>query len=308
MITTVTLSPCIDKTVLLADFDAGKVNRAESTRLDVGGKGINVSLALAALGVPSRAIGLNFESGERVEDTLKAAGVQTDFIRCRGQLRTNTKIYVKKTGNTIEINEQNPEVHDKAVAKVIELCSRVAKDRENSIFVFSGSIPPGVPEDIYLRLANAVKDANPSAKIILDTVGKPLLEGMKSAPCLIKPNVEELEKTFNTSLLTDEETVLLCREMIKRHGIGAVLVSNGQKGATAVTELETISSPAIKITPKSAQGAGDAMVAGACYALSKDLPIADVLRYGLAAAAGAVELEGTAFCGRERFEELLAER
>ena len=151
MITTLTLSPCIDKTVTLRNFDPDRVNRAESIRLDAGGKGINVSIALAALGVKSNSVLLGFEGSQMIFNALDGYGIGHDQVRCHGRLRTNLKIFDTATGKTIELNEQNPEVSPDTVEKVIELCRQRAE--LSDIFVLSGSIPPGMPADIYRRIA-----------------------------------------------------------------------------------------------------------------------------------------------------------
>lgn len=306
MITTVTLSPCIDKTSVVETFDPDKMNRVITSRLDAGGKGVNVSLALSALELPSRAIGLNFDLGDRIENTLRDAGVSVDFIRCSGRIRTNMKIYVQDTKRTIEINEQNPEVTPRIVRRIIEQCRRVAGDRMNDIFVLAGSIPPGMPADIYAQLITEIRQENQRAKIILDAVGEPLLKGLQASPYMIKPNAEELERSFGVELSSDDDIAALCRDIISEYGVSIVLVSKGADGAIAVTKTEVVTMPAIRIAAKSAQGAGDAMVAGACFAISRGLSVGDIIRCGTCAAAGAVEREGTAFCGRERFEELIS--
>ena len=71
MIYTVTLSPALDRTLTIPGFTAGRVNRVESVRLDPGGKGINVSKNLLAMGVTNRALGLlGGDTGERIEAAL----------------------------------------------------------------------------------------------------------------------------------------------------------------------------------------------------------------------------------------------
>lgn len=302
MITTVTLSPCIDKTVTVRRFDPKRMNRVESSRLDAGGKGINVCLALAALEIKSRAVYMNFDGGDIIGEALDRAGVEAAPIKCPGRIRTNLKIYDEAEGNTIELNEQNPPIPQKALLKLTEIFKNAAVG--SRVVVLSGSVPAGVPKDIYKQLSLAARQANSSVKIVLDSEGEPFLEGLSASPCLVKPNIEELERTFGVKLSDDGEIAGLARDIIKKYSVETVLVSLGAGGAMAVTEKNIARVPALGIVPKSAQGAGDAMVAGACLAIMHGMSASDIVRCGSCVAAGAVELEGTAFCTRERFEEL----
>ena len=304
MITTVTLSPCIDKTAELSRLEHSKINRAENIRLDPGGKGINVCLALAALKSQTAALLLNFDGGDIITSALDREGIEYCEVKCPGRIRTNLKIYERDTRQTVEINEQNPTVPQKALVRMTELVRQYAKKSE--ILVLSGSIPAGVPSDIYKTLSEAAKAENPAVKTVLDAEGTPLLEGLKASPYLIKPNVEELERTFGLCLSGEESIAALSRRIIAEYGVCVVLVSMGDRGALAVTKCDFVREGVPQIVAKSAQGAGDAMVAGACYAIRKGLSVRDILRCGTCAAAGAVELSGTAFCSRNRFEELYA--
>ena len=303
MVTTVTLSPSVDKTVTLSGLKTGGVNRAESVLFNAGGKGINVSLALSSLGEKSEALGLIFDKGEIITEALSRAGVAHSFISCPGGIRCNTKIYDRASGITTEINEKNPGVPPSALSDLKKLVAE--RCLKSDILVLSGSVPPGTPPDIYLDLAEAARRENPDIKIILDSSGEPFLRALDASPYLIKPNTAELEEAFGEPARTPAEVVSLSRRLIEKYHIGVVLASCGAGGAYIVTPEEALFAPPCKISPKSAQGAGDAMTAGACLAVLRDLGAGNILRYGTCAACGSVELEGTAFCTRTRFEELL---
>ena len=57
MIVTVTMNPAIDKTVDIDALERGGLNRIQHVELDAGGKGINVSKTIHALGGKSVATG-----------------------------------------------------------------------------------------------------------------------------------------------------------------------------------------------------------------------------------------------------------
>lgn len=57
MIYTVTLNPALDYILRLPRLSSEDVNRADSAQLLCGGKGINVSMVLSGLEVPTRALG-----------------------------------------------------------------------------------------------------------------------------------------------------------------------------------------------------------------------------------------------------------
>ena len=56
MIVTFTANPSVDRTLEIPEFARGAVIRATQTRVDGGGKGVNVTRALAANGHPSIAV------------------------------------------------------------------------------------------------------------------------------------------------------------------------------------------------------------------------------------------------------------
>ncbi len=303
MTTTVTLSPCLDKTVACEKFDVDSMNRVELLSLDIGGKGINVSRALKRLGLKTKALGFNFAGGEMIERTLERENIPHDFIKCEGDLRINLKVFDRSRHNTIEINEKSALVSDDKLEEFTESFVRSVRKSDN--LVLTGSLPAGMPSDIYKTLGELAKKENPDIRIILDAQGEVLQKGLEAKPFMIKPNLYELEATFGTKLYSTEDIISLCRKIIEDYGVKIVLASMGAKGAVLVTKDEAIFREALKVEVNSTQGAGDSMVAGFCLAAQKGLPLGKALNYAVCCAAGAISGIGTSFCDLDKLNELL---
>ena len=95
MIYTVTLNPAIDYVVRLGgSLQPGGINRSAQEDYEFGGKGVNVSRVLHALGVESALLGFvaGF-TGEGLEQGLRGMGLDTRFIRLPGGMtRINVKL------------------------------------------------------------------------------------------------------------------------------------------------------------------------------------------------------------------------
>ena len=61
-----------------------------------------------------------------------------------------------------------------------------------ALLVISGSLPPGMPADTY---ADIIRMANRrGVRVILDTDGEPLRQGLRAKPFMVKPNVHEARR------------------------------------------------------------------------------------------------------------------
>ena len=145
MVYTVTFNPAIDYVVHISDMKPGATNRSEREEMYFGGKGINVSVVLRELGIPSKALGFTAGfTGEAIEKGLADMGINTDFVHLeKGNSRINVKI---KAAEETELNGQGPYIDDKAVA---ELFDRLEELSEGDTLILAGSIPPSLPSDIY---------------------------------------------------------------------------------------------------------------------------------------------------------------
>lgn len=108
MIVTVTMNPAIDKTVDIQRMEVGGLNRIQRVEMDAGGKGINVSKTIRALGGNSVATGFTGgNAGRIIEDVLKDQGITTDFVHVEGETRTNQKV-VEKSGRLRSSMNRDP--------------------------------------------------------------------------------------------------------------------------------------------------------------------------------------------------------
>lgn len=301
MVLSVTLNPCIDKTIYLDNLEVGAYNRVKNTRVDLSGKGLNVSTVLNNLKEETMCMGLNFrESGNTLEHAMTARGLQYYFVRSEGAIRTNIKLFDQFNHILTEVNEAGPNVSFAAIEKLVDEID-VRLDHTH-ILVLSGSVPPGVPANIYQRLIHLAHKKD--VKTVLDTTGEPFRLGLEEKPFLIKPNSKEFEQAFKNELKSGKGPLEVARQIVDG-GIPYVCISMGADGALLLDQEHTYRAKAVPVEAKGLTGAGDSMVAGMCYALRKRLDTADMLRYAMACASGSVRQEGTLLAQEADVKELL---
>ena len=238
MIATVTLNPALDKTMAIRGFAIGATNRASIEQIDAGGKGINVAKAARQLGCPAIALGfLAGANGRWIADALQAMGIPCDFEWVPGETRVNLKIKDPLTGTETEINEPGFQVG----ADNLESLKRKIEEQAGlcSVMVFSGSLPPGVPPEIYAEFIRIAR--NRGAQTILDTAGAALKYGIAAGPDLIKPNRAEAEEVLGTRIDGEAALVGAARRLLEL-GARVVVLSLGADGALAVSPARAVAS------------------------------------------------------------------
>lgn len=303
MIITLTMNPAIDKTAELDTLQIGELNRLCNVMMDAGGKGINVSKTIQNLKGSSIAYGLLAgNSGKFIEDKLEQLKIQHRFIKIDGNTRTNLKVLDKNKVLT-ELNESgpSPKANDLTL-----LCDNIKQQlQKDDILVISGSVPANVATHLYYDLIQIAHQNE--AKVILDADGELFKEGIKAHPNIIKPNRFELCQYFNVKEdISLQEMIGLARKWICE-GVELVAISMGSEGALFVSETQAIRVPALKITPHSSVGAGDAMVAGIAYSLDHAYNFENLVRLSVAVSAGAVVTKGTNPPDKALVDELINE-
>ncbi len=256
MVYTVTFNPAVDYVVRADDITVGGLNRTSDEKIYFGGKGINVSMVLAELGVKSRALGFvaGF-TGDAIEKGVRDSGVEADFIRLeKGFSRINVKI---KSECETELNGQGPDIDDKALDRLFAKLDRIS---DGDTIVLAGSIPKSMPSDIYERILKRLQGRK--IKAVVDATGDLLLNVLKYKPYLIKPNNHELGEMFGVTLKAADEIAQYAKKL-KNMGAQNVLISMAGDGALLIDENgKTHICGVCKGTVKNSVGAGDSMVAG----------------------------------------------
>jgi 1-phosphofructokinase len=289
MITTVTLNPAVDKTIEIDNFSVGNVNRISSSRLDAGGKGINVSKVIQSLGGESRAVGiLAGKNGEFISEYLDSIKIDNDFVFIDGETRINTKVVDKIKHTNTDINEIGPLVSAENLDKV---CSKFYETaQKDSILILSGSIPKNVDKSIYKMWIEKAKLKG--LKTILDADGELFKQGIEAGPYLVKPNINELEGLFNKKIDTTEEAIKAAKELLN-YGIEIVVVSLGADGALFVKKDLVILASGITVEVKSTVGAGDSMVAALALSMDKGYDFEKAVKLSVACGTASVMTSGT---------------
>ena len=289
MIVTLTPNPSVDRTVSITDLHRGEVHRATASRIDPGGKGVNISRALTAHKARTLAVlPAGGPQGHLLAELLAEAGIDVNIVPIGGSIRANLAL-VEPDGTTTKINEQGPLLSGSELEAL--LAGAVATLREKpSWLVGSGSLPPGVDGNLYAGLVRRGRDAG--VRVAIDASGPALRHAVAAGPDLIKPNLEELEELVERSLNTLGDVVAVALDLVA-HGVATVVVSLGRQGALLVTPSVTAHAVAPVSAPLSTVGAGDALLAGYLYATGSGSTAVDALCTGVALGAAAVSLPGS---------------
>ena len=156
MIYTVTFNPSLDYIVSVDDFKLGLTNRTSSELILPGGKGINVSTILMNLGIESTALGFvaGF-TGEEIVHEVEEMGIKSDFIPVEnGISRINMKL---KSIDGTEINGVGPHISEEKVSLLMKQLDRLGA---GDVLILAGSIPSSMPDDMYRRIMERLKDRN----------------------------------------------------------------------------------------------------------------------------------------------------
>lgn len=299
MIYTVTLNPALDRTLYVESLVPGQTTRIRHEERYAGGKGIDVSRALREMGSDNVALGLvGGFGGKELEGRLLLAGVACRFTHIANETRTNIIIQDEPGDTETALLARGPEVEPSELMDFLDVMERLP---DMGFLVISGSLPPGLTPEVYGRII--ALGGERGARVVLDTAGEALRQGIHARPAVIKPNRLELSELAGRTLADVRAISEYCTNLLDR--VETVLVSMGPDGIVMVTRQQIIHARPPKVTVKGSVGAGDCAVAGFVHGQAVGEPAADALRRAVAAGTAATLNAGTGLCRRADIEALL---
>ena len=299
-IVTLTMNPALDIATSTARVIPTHKLRCAPPRYDPGGGGINVARAVHALGGDAVAIfPIGGPAGEMIRHLLEQEGVRHRPIAIAGFTRESLAVEDRQAGEQFRFILPGPEVSVADQERCLDQLSAVAVEAD--FIVASGSLPLGVPEDFYARVAVLAQKLD--RRLVLDTSGAALKQASPGI-YLLKPSLRELQDLVGREIGNPLEQEKAAREVIDQGRCQIVVLSLGAEGALLVTTEECERFSAVPVDARSTVGAGDSMLAGIVLGLSRGLPLREAVCFGLAAGAAALLGSGTELCRRSDVEHL----
>jgi len=298
-ISTITFNPCIDKSTSINALKPEKKLRCSAPVFEPGGGGINVARAIKKIGGEAIAIyPSGGYSGKFLNLLLERENINVVQIETEQHTRENLIVLDKATNQQYRFGMPGPQLFEDEWKQ----CLQAIEENHSDYIVASGSLPAGVPEDIFARISKIAKKRK--RKLIVDTSGEALRLAIQEGVYLVKPNIGELSRLVGKEELQWDEIEPAAMDLISSGNCEIVVVSLGPSGAILVSGEETfkISAPAVKT--RSTVGAGDSLVAGLVFSLSNGKDLYEAGQYGVACGTAATLNNGTGLCKKEEVDKL----
>jgi 1-phosphofructokinase len=268
---TIGLNPAIDRILECPGFHIGGHQHAYEVAHVAGGKAVNVSRALALLGVDSIATGfLGNQDVEFFHNQLMGSGpgrIMCRFVEVGGKTRENVTIIDPERRVETHLRDRGFAV---TPAEAELLRTKLSHDlRPADMVILSGSLCEGLASDYLGGLIDLCNHAG--ARVALDSSGDALRQVLVTGRrvWLLKPNMEELRAIIGREVPNAATAVRdAARELLphaslilaSRGAAGAVLVQaapGGQEAPAALSGRAIVQTAAVRSV-----GCGDFLLAG----------------------------------------------
>ncbi|MDR0503983.1 MAG: PfkB family carbohydrate kinase [Treponema sp.] len=299
---TVCLNPTIQKTLCFSSITPGAVNRAAAHRLDVSGKGINVTRVLTQLG--KKTVHLTQLGGimrPLLLSLCEQDGLTVEWAESGSEIRFCYTVLNEKSGAVTELIEGTqpvaPDTEKLLMEKFDEIIAPArVQDSSSSrgvprCLIISGTKAAGFSDMLIPGMVMKAKEKG--LMVILDIKENDLINSLKYEPDVIKPNLDEFLHTFGPG--TDIETDLngFVQELARKYRC-SVIITNGSRKVIAAGCAHRADACGARtagggiftadVTPVKAvntTGCGDAFTAGLAAALAEGAELKAAIAEGM---------------------------
>ncbi len=283
-IISVALNPAIDRGIEVPNFKIGAHIPGRQLFRRAAGKAVNLARVLSTLEVPSMLLGFVGRSQQKYfEASLKSKYLSCQLFAVEGNTRENITLVDPVNKIETHIRDRGFEVTKADLNRLKKKLALVC--REETIVIFSGSLPVGMDEMNFVELVQICQMNG--AKVCVDSAGYVLRACKPMKPWLIKPNIEELSEMLETKI-DSPERVIEFRNIIEEF-VSVAIVTAGAEGAWLISKQELLRGK-VRIDSnevKNTVGCGDAMLAGFLTGITKNYTLYDSFAYALAVATAA---------------------
>jgi 6-phosphofructokinase 2 len=294
------MNPAIDVSTSIGTMAPFTKLRCSAPRHDPGGGGINVARVLTRFGGDVAAIyPAGGAAGQFLHRLMDREGVRSLAIPTVEETRQDFTVFEEATKQQYRFVLPGARLAEREWRE----CLSVLAAATPKFIIASGSLPPGVPDDVFATMARAAKQTD--AKVVLDTSGPPLKEALDEGVYLIKPNLREFRGLTGITATDDAALIDAGRSLIARGGVVLVALTMGPQGALLISAEEAWRADALAIEPASVVGAGDSFLGAMVWSLSKSDDLGRALCYGVAGGSAALLRPGTDLCWPDDVERLV---
>lgn len=279
MILSAGLTPAWQQILIFDSFRYGEVNRAAEVIWCASGKVFNAGIAVHHLGGASLTLApVGGPALPQIEAEFAALGVPYRWVRTRAATRICTTLVDRANGSITELVENGRPLTPDELDAFRQAYGEEAARAGAAVLI--GSLPQGTPDGFYRELVERTP-----CPVVLDFRGDGLLSVLDLEPYVVKPNREELARTFGRPL-DDDNDLLTAMRTLNDRGAQWVVITQGA-AAVWVTSSDAVyrfHPPAIP-NPVNPIASGDAMAGAIAWATGAGRPLPEAVRLGIAAAA-----------------------
>lgn len=285
-ILTITLNPAFDLHYYIDEYRPYRESYANDFECNVGGKGINISRALLVENIENTAFVLvGKENSDTYISSLQSEDISAVPLLVDGRIRENLTIHEKDKAET-RISLDNFSLSPKAITALFNEIKHSVS--ENTIILYSGRIPKGIPHERLIEFFKHLKALG--AKICIDSNSFTISDFEELVPWLVKFNADEADNISPGNGHGNNRYALLYK--LSEIGIPHSMISDGANDLLYSGEFDCKVTPPT-ISAVSTIGSGDCLAAGFIAAYTRGEKIENCLKTAVAYGSASCLRHGT---------------